>query len=42
MWGKLLDKAKAQGARVQASQEAPKDEVRQEMGQTYQDVKREE
>ncbi len=42
MWAKLLDKPKTQGARVQASREAPEEEVRQELEQTYQDVKQEE
>ncbi len=42
MRGKLLDKAKAQGPLVQASREAPEEDIRQEMEQTYQDVKREE
>lgn len=39
---KLLDKPKTQGARVQAYLEAPKEEVRQELEQTYRNVKREE
>ena len=42
MWAKLLDITKAQGARVQASREAPEEEVRHELEQTYQDVKQEE
>ena len=41
MRAKLLDKPEAQGARVQASREAPKEEVRQELEQTYQYVKQE-
>ena len=42
MRAKLLDKSKTQGPLVQASREAPKEEVRQELEQTYQDVKHEE